>query len=293
MDIVHHAFIGGAGFVALAANDQELAGMAFVAGSVFPDLDVVFMVLGKRFYLRNHQGPTHSLILAPLYALLIILPAILFIGFEWPVCVAALLGLWLHILLDLTNTYGITLFWPIRLNRNCFDAVFFIDAITLSLTTAFYIQLLLFPTPAGIYIYAGLFTFYFLFKYRLHAKVVRELNCTYAIPGSGNPFTFFILTLDNGQAETFIYNALSRNKRDEKTYAPPDSKFVEMAKKSEVFRDMRHITKHFFIVDISEDESSIMITAQDLAVRNFGGRFGKTILKFDRTGRLIDEMAHI
>ena len=89
MDIAHHALIGGAGFVALAAQDHELAGMAFVAGSVFPDLDVAFMAMGKQFYLRNHQGPTHSFVMAPLYALLVSSPVIVFLGFDWPTYVAA------------------------------------------------------------------------------------------------------------------------------------------------------------------------------------------------------------
>jgi hypothetical protein len=40
MDTVHHALIGGAGFLVAATHQQELAGAAFLAGSVFPDLDV-------------------------------------------------------------------------------------------------------------------------------------------------------------------------------------------------------------------------------------------------------------
>ena len=110
MDIVHHALIGGTGFLALSTADQELAGMAFVAGSVFPDLDVVFMAFGKRFYPRYHQGPSHSLLLSPLYALIIISPVLMSPGFLWPVYIAALFGLWLHVILDFTNTFGITLF---------------------------------------------------------------------------------------------------------------------------------------------------------------------------------------
>lgn len=122
MGIAHHALIGGAGFVALAAQDHELAGMAFVAGSVFPDLDVAFMAMGKRFYLRNHQGPTHSFVMAPLYALLVSSPVIVFLGFDWPTHVAALLGLWLHVLLDFTNTFGITLWWPVWRGRRSLDS---------------------------------------------------------------------------------------------------------------------------------------------------------------------------
>jgi hypothetical protein len=36
MDTVHHALIGGAGFLVAATHQQELAGAAFLAGSVFP-----------------------------------------------------------------------------------------------------------------------------------------------------------------------------------------------------------------------------------------------------------------
>ena len=73
MDIVHHSLIGGSGFLIASAVDQPLAGTAFVMGSVFPDLDVVFIILGKRFYLRNHQAITHLLFLAPVYSLVIYL----------------------------------------------------------------------------------------------------------------------------------------------------------------------------------------------------------------------------
>ena len=68
MDIVHHAAIGGIGALALASRDLEVAALAFVAASVLPDLDIAFMVGGKRAYLRNHQGPTHSLVASPLLA---------------------------------------------------------------------------------------------------------------------------------------------------------------------------------------------------------------------------------
>lgn len=293
MDIVHHALIGGVGFVVLSTNDQELAGMAFVAGSVVPDLDVAFMIFGKRFYLRNHQGPTHSIFLSPILALLISLPVLIPIGFNWPVYLAALLGLWLHVLLDLANTYGIALYWPVRRDRRSLDALFFIDAVTLSLTAAFYIQALWFPWAAVAYLYASLFVSYVIFKYFLHAKVMDDLKCAYAIPSSINPFSFFILSLHETAASAFIYNAWSRKEGDKQTYEAPEQKYVEMAEKSEVFRDMRRITKYFFITDVTSNEAGTSITGQDIGVRNFGGRFGRTVLKFDQNDELIDEMASI
>jgi len=293
MDIVHHALIGGAGLIALSANEHELAGMAFVVGSVFPDLDVALMALGKRFYLRNHQGPTHSFLLSPLYALLVVSPAIIYIGFEWLVYLAALAGLWLHVLLDLTNTFGITLFWPVRRGRRCLDSVFFIDSVTWSLTAAFYLQTLWFPIPAAVYSYAGLFALYLIFKFLLHKRVMRDLACAYAVPGSLNPFTFFILLLDDASVKVLTYNAWSRKAHHEKSYGIPDRKWIELAEKSELFRDMRQITRHLFITNVNVDKDGSTIIAHDIGVRNFGGRFGKTVLKFDNNGELVDEMAYI
>ena len=77
MDLVHHALIGGIGFISSMEQSSELVGMAFVAGSIFPDLDVVFMLFGKRFYLKQHQSITHSLFLSPLFAMLIIFPLLM------------------------------------------------------------------------------------------------------------------------------------------------------------------------------------------------------------------------
>jgi membrane-bound metal-dependent hydrolase YbcI (DUF457 family) len=86
MDIAHHTLIGGVGYMAITGGSHEplmvAAGSAFVAGSVLPDLDVFLMVFGKRFYLRHHQGLTHSLMLSPLLALLISLPIAYALGLK-------------------------------------------------------------------------------------------------------------------------------------------------------------------------------------------------------------------
>ena len=66
--------MGGVGFAVLASGGHELAGVSFVAASVFPGLDVFFMIFGKKYYLKAHQGPTHSLLLSPIFALLLCFP---------------------------------------------------------------------------------------------------------------------------------------------------------------------------------------------------------------------------
>jgi len=73
---------------------------------MFPDLDALFMVFGKHYYLRHHQSITHSIFLAPVYAL-IISSSFLFlpeIDWSWSMFREALMGLLLHITFDWFNT---------------------------------------------------------------------------------------------------------------------------------------------------------------------------------------------
>lgn len=44
---------------------------------------------------------------------------------------------------------------------------------------------------------------------------------------------------------------------------------------------------------VEEHEGIVHLTARDLAVRNFGGRFARTALKSDARGRLLSEHVDI
>ncbi|CAH1208482.1 hypothetical protein NTGBS_780002 [Candidatus Nitrotoga sp. BS] len=44
-------------------DDVPIARVAFIAGSMFPDMDALFMVFGKHYSLRHHQSITHSIFL--------------------------------------------------------------------------------------------------------------------------------------------------------------------------------------------------------------------------------------
>ena len=295
MDIVHHAFIGGAGFVALAANEQELAGMAFLAGSVFPDLDVAFMAAGKRFFLKRHQGPTHSLPLAPFYAAILSLPIALQIGWDWSLYLGLCAGLAVHVLLDLFNTFGIQLFWPITSRRYCLDAVFFIDSVTWALTLGYFALVMtgVVPAGAGAIGYAALFMAYAFAKLVLQRRVKHRLAADYAIPSAWNPFAFFLFMRRDGRFETAYYNALTGRTSDARAIPESPMEAVELAQQSEVFRDMKAILRGLSITRMDKGSDGITVVAQDLAVRNFGGRFGRTELRFDSDGRLRHEMADI
>ena len=293
MDIVHHSLIGGAGFLVAASQQQELCGMAFLLASVFPDLDVFFMAFGKRFYLRNHQGITHSLILSPLYALLVASPLLTMAGFDWMILGSALLGLWVHIGLDLTNTFRIGLFSPFASKRFSLDAVFFIDAPALALTGLFYLCYGVLHIEQAAYVYPALFAGYVLAKAILERRIKTKLGCAYAIPSSLNPFEFYILERDGEQVTTYLYNAATHGYRDLRHLEPIPLKYQQLAEKSALFNDMRRILRHLRITHIAETDAGTVVHAADLAIRNFGGKFGETRLSFDKAGELTHEVANI
>ena len=295
MDIVHHACIGGAGFVALAAQEQELAGLGFLVGSVLPDLDVVFMAAGKRFYLKRHQGPTHSLPCAPVFAALLAAVPAFQLGWDWGIYAGLLAGLCVHVLLDLFNTFGIQIGWPITPRRFCLDAVFFIDTVAWVLTLS-YLALAfggIVSAEKGAIAYAALFAAYVIAKLVLQRLVIRRLGVDFAIPSAFNPFAFLVFTRRDGQLKTAAYDALTGrlSKQAERPEAAPET--IELARQSGVFCDMQSILRGLQITRAERDAAGTTVIAQDLAIRNFGGKFGRTELRFDANGRLVHEMAHI
>ncbi len=300
MDIVHHALIGGAGYAAAAQLDAPLTGAAFVAASIFPDLDVLLIAFGRRFYLRHHQGISHSLPLSPLYALLIAAPLWGLmpeaVGNDGPLltALAALAGLWLHIALDLLNTFRIALFAPFSSRRYSLDAVFFIDAPALALTAGFYLGYYGLGYGPALWMYPLLLALYLLYRLSLRRNIQRHLQPRIAIPSSLNPFAFFVLDADPGEsAVSVLYNAFSGRHSQRRDYPAIAPSYEALAASSPVYRDMLRIGRAMRIVEVREDETGLSLYAEDVALRNFGGRFGRTQLRFDNQGRLTGEVANI
>lgn len=98
--------------------------------AAFPDVDFALRLIDTLTYLNWHQGPTHSLILLPLWAWLL---ARLFAWLTqrhdaWklflpPIC----LGIAIHIAGDFITSYGLMLFAPFSTERFSLPLVFVID----------------------------------------------------------------------------------------------------------------------------------------------------------------------
>ncbi len=100
------------------------------AAAAFPDVDVILRLIDTLTYLNWHQGPTHSLLLLPLWAwMLSWIGAKLTCGrYAWPLFMMPVtLGLAIHITGDVITSYGLMLFAPFSTERFALPLVFVID----------------------------------------------------------------------------------------------------------------------------------------------------------------------
>jgi hypothetical protein len=132
--------------------------------------------------------------------------------------------------------------------------------------------------------------------------VIKKLSADFAVPSALNPFEFYIMKrlkcsgdgAEGGSIDTFLYNAITGAEKGRERFSPVGERYVKLARRSRLYNDMTRIARALTVVS-AEDESGggVTLTARDLAVRNFGGRFGRTVVKFDKDGRLLSEVADI
>lgn len=139
MDALAHALLGATLAQATSARRSALSPRQRVAvcssAAVFPDIDFIgFLVDPLRFLAEWHQGPTHSLILLPLWAALIG-GAFALAGRRkaafLAACVYAAVGLASHIGLDLMTAYGTALLYPLSQQRFWIGSLFLVDPVFL------------------------------------------------------------------------------------------------------------------------------------------------------------------
>ena len=124
----HAAHLGSPSHARLSPRSRLLLGGSAAA---FPDVDFVgFLIDPLRFLAYWHQGPTHSLLLLPLWALLIgttyCVATRQWRAYGEAVAVCSL-GLATHLLLDAITVYGTQLLYPLSDQRVSLGTTFVID----------------------------------------------------------------------------------------------------------------------------------------------------------------------
>ena len=132
MDTITHGLIGGiAGRVFSPDSTSSSYLLVAAIAATFPDIDyLLFWVNPYQFITEWHRGFTHSLVLLPVWSLLLSL--ILYPLFKWRLAFSKILfftslGLFTHIATDFVTLYGVQLFSPEDDRRFALGITFDID----------------------------------------------------------------------------------------------------------------------------------------------------------------------
>ena len=143
MDTVTHAVTG----LALGAVAQTVSGVGngevasalmwtTVVASQAPDFDgLIRLVAGKNAYLKYHRTYTHTVPIMALIAIMIVLA----IKLIFPAAPAGAVFLWafismvMHVVMDLTTSYGTMALWPSKKTMVAWDWVLIVDPVMLLL----------------------------------------------------------------------------------------------------------------------------------------------------------------
>ena len=130
MDPLTHGLAGAV--IAKAGFSRSIGKWGSITGiivAVLPDSDFILRLFGVETFLKYHRGITHSLILLPVYSLIL---AYIFqrisksrnFFYFYLLCFLSLLS---HILLDLVTSFGTMALSPLSDQRLAWDIIFIID----------------------------------------------------------------------------------------------------------------------------------------------------------------------
>ena len=239
MDTLTHALSGALLARATAPRDappralpRRIAAGFFAAAA--PDLDFVIGYAGPVEYLLHHRGVTHSVILLPLWALLLswVLAKILREPRGWRALYGVTaLGLAAHIAGDLITGFGTVVFAPISSWRAALGITFIIDLWFSGILVAGLVACALFrrsraPAVAASCVLAGYVAFQAVLKEKAiafgeqyaQAQGLREVKVS-AHPRPVSPFNWTVFVSD-AQAHRFAHVNLYR--REPRSYRPGD-----------------------------------------------------------------------
>ena len=131
MDTLTHSLIGAISARACTENRSRSYLLVAALAAAFPDIDyLLFWLNPYQFITEWHRGPTHSLLLLPIWALL--LSVLFYLPMRRRASFMTLfllcsLGLLSHIFADCITLYGIQLFAPISDQRYALNLAFDMD----------------------------------------------------------------------------------------------------------------------------------------------------------------------
>ena len=235
MDTLTHALSG-----VLLARSTERPGhrlpasrriLAFAVGAAFPDVDYLLFLLYPSEFLNLHRGPTHSLVLLPLWAWLLAVCLARMLGGGWrELYWPCALGILAHIAGDVITIYGTKLLFPLSDQAFALGWSFDVNPYLAFLTAAGFVATLVWrPVPAAATTLAAIVAFLVaLSLLREQALAVArdyarasgfERAAVYALPQPLSPFHWSLIVAGERGYRVAHLGLLARQPVD----IPPDA----------------------------------------------------------------------
>jgi len=258
-----------------------------------PDIDAITVAAGTVSYLEYHRGLTHSILFAPVLALLPVLVVNLCAGRRstfLPSYAVSMAGVASHVLMDWTNVYGVRLFAPVSWEWMRLDITHVIDfwiwaVLLLALVGPLLSRLVSMEIGARASTGAGwsLFAVFFLlaysgFRYLAHDRAVHEMDQRIydgrraeriaAFPSFTNPLAWVGL-VDTGPS-FLIFQIDLRQEFDpasgEQYFKPEKAPPLEILRKTEAFRVYLEFTQYplWRMIPLDRPEGAVRVEALDL-----------------------------
>ncbi|TWU17878.1 metal-dependent hydrolase [Allorhodopirellula heiligendammensis] len=295
MDIATHALIGTATAAGLFQTQPALA-VGLVLGNVAPDLDALSRVAGKHAFLRFHQTYTHSA--GAIATVLAVAVGLLMAGIPvWgELAIGLVVGMAMHVGLDLANSYGVKCLWPFSQKRFALDWIFFIDAFIVGLCFVTLVAQCLCQTDKNLLRWSSIIFVTALMLYvglrsviagrakRLVNSASNQRGPISIIPTTWSPFRFLVCRQQNGLADTFTLDARSGLETEGEVIAILDENVPETVTQCREWQVMRSLSAFFFCLEIDSNAEGETYTFRDLRIRNFRTKFGKLTCQLDNRG---------
>jgi inner membrane protein len=162
MDPITHGMVGLA--IASISGEPIIGAVSIGAtlGAMSPDLDIVMQCKGHLSYLKNHRGMSHSIpFLVGISMIISMILSFIFPGTTFlKILLWTFLGTLSHSLLDILNSYGAQIFWPLSKKRYSGSLLLVYDPVVIILS----LYMLISNEPNNILsMKAGLIFFVYLY----------------------------------------------------------------------------------------------------------------------------------
>ena len=187
MDPITHALVG-ANIAGLSGHGMSLSDPLFLGptlASMAPDLDIIMQFKGDLAYLKNHRGFSHSLPGVVMIGSATALMLHFLLGGRAPLASLMLLsiaGALSHSFMDILNSYGVKLLWPLINKKITFSLLGLVDWVVMGVSllgvigTVYYSY---FPV-----VWACAITTYFACRFFIAHKVRRYLQLSFSGEGA-------------------------------------------------------------------------------------------------------------